>query len=103
MTVFRCAVALLDATHILRTVTLELSAVAQGHHVAVNQRERIVIQTVTAEADGQRPAVFCRVINRGIGTVAQSLSPYLGVAVHQSGSTVGRLTPGVSAVGRDRH
>ena len=99
--VFRRAVALLDAAHILRTVALELSAVAQGHHVAVNQRERIIIQSVAAEADGQWPTIFCRVINRGVGTVAQPLSPYLGVAVHQSGSTVGRLAPGVSAVGRD--
>ena len=100
--VFRRAVALLDATHILRTVALELTAVAQGHHVAVNQRERIIIQSVAAEADSQWPTVFCRVIDRGVGTVAQPLSPYLGVAVHQSGSTVGRFTPGVSAVGRDR-
>ena len=99
--VFRCAVALLDATHILRTVALELSAMTQGHHVAVNQRERIVIQSVAAEADSQWPTVFRRVIDRGVGTVAQPLSPYLGVAVHQSGSTVGRLAPGVSAVGRD--
>ena len=102
MTVFRRAVTLLNAAHILRTIALELSAMTQRHHVAVNQRERIVIQSVAAEADGQWPAVFCRIIDRGIGTVAQPLSPNLGVAVHQSGSTVGRLAPGVSAIGRDR-
>ena len=102
VSVGRRAVALLDAARILRTEGLVVARIAHGGHIAVDEVERGVLQSVTAQRDGKRPAVLRRVVDGGVRAVAQPLSPNLGVAVHKALRTEHGLRPGVAAVRTDR-
>ena len=99
----------LNATCVLRAVALVLSTVAQGCHLAIHQRERGVLQSVLAQADGQRPAVLRRIVDGGVGAVGEPLSPDLCVRVDEAWRTVAAQLvlvaqadepPRVAAVGR---
>ena len=96
--VLRDAVALLDATDVLRSVRLVVAAIAHGRNLALYQVQRGVVEAVAAERDGQRPAVFRGVVDGGIGAIAEALSPDFGIAVDKALSTVDGLGPRQSAV-----
>ncbi len=83
---------------VLRTVALVLAAVAHGRHLAIDEVEGAVVQSVCRERDGQRPAEFRRIVDRSVRSVGQDLPPYLGIAVDKAFGTPDRLGPGLSAV-----
>ena len=51
-------IALLNATHILRTIRLVVATIAHCGHFALNEVQRSIVQTILREADAQWPAIF---------------------------------------------
>ena len=98
VSVCRSAVAFLDATGVLRTVVLVVTAMALWSYFSVDKIQGRILQAVGTERDGKWPTVFCGVVNRGIGTVGESLSPYLTCRRNKAMSTLSRSAPCVSSI-----
>ncbi len=66
------------------------------------QVQRGILNTIFAGGDCQGPPKFSRIIDGGIGSVTQALSPYFGIAVDESFGSFNRFKPCFSTVVADR-
>ena len=69
--------------------------------ITMNEVQRSIFQSVFTQTDGQRPTIFRWVIDCGISTVGEALSPDLRITVDKAWCTGGRLPPCQSAISTD--
>ena len=101
VSVCRSTVALLDATGVLRTVVLVVTAMALWGYLSVDKIQRSIFQSVGTQRDGKWPSVFRRIIYRGISSVGEPLSLNLSCGCHEAMSALCRSAPCVAAITAD--